>query len=79
MGQQESMDDAVTLDQHTEKEYKKPEIVTINHFKTSNFWARPDKPYYELDMGINGEGTKILTFGFINNDKYNDLVTTNHM
>ena len=52
-------------------------MVTIDHFKQSNFWARPDKPYYELDMGIHEEGTKILTFGFINNDKYNDLVTTN--
>ena len=26
----------------------------------------------------NVKGSKIMTFGFINNDKYNDLVTTDH-
>jgi len=26
----------------------------------------------------NIKGAKIMTFGFINNDKYNDLVTTDH-
>ena len=28
-------------------------------------------------MNVHDQGTKLLTFGFINNDKYNDLVTTN--
>ena len=28
-------------------------------------------------MNVRDQGTKLLTFGFINNDKYNDLVTTN--
>ena len=60
-------------------DYENPKKITIKHFKTNKFWNRPTDPYYKVDVGMskpNLDGAKIMTFGFINNDKFNDLVTT---
>ena len=73
----------VELNEQTkELEYEHPpKKISIQHFKTNKFWNRPTDPYYKVDVGMsksNHNGAKIMAFGFINNDKFNDLVTTDH-
>ena len=52
-------------------------LYRINDFKTKIPWLRPKDFFYELDVGLNAdpEGRYIMAMGFIDQDKFNDIVT----
>ena len=65
---------------------EKDQEFNIKTFHSKFFWTRPKKPYYMVDVGINStspndgktlDGQKIMAFGFVDNDKFNDIVVTN--
>ena len=61
------------------------EILNINKFDSKFPWLRPKKAFYEVDVGLDFnnhtntdfDGRYISAFGFIDNDKYNDIVVLN--
>ena len=65
---------------------EKDQEFNIKKFHSKFFWTRPKKPYYMVDVGLNStnpvdkktlNGQKIMAFGFVDNDKFNDIVVTN--
>lgn len=68
----------VVMDSYTTDTPSSP-VVRINSFKTKFFWLRPKGAFEKVDVDLGGStnGMKIMTYGFIDDDMRNDLVTVN--
>lgn len=53
--------------------------LDIKQFKAKLPWYRPKQKFAEVNVGLDKDqdGMKIMAFGFIDNDKFNDIVTVN--
>ena len=67
------------------KDGKNPkyQLKLINEFNTKFPWSRPRESFYKINVGLNYNnhteysgfrGRHIMAYGFINNDKFNDIV-----
>lgn len=59
------------------------QLKLIKEFSTKFPWSRPREPFYKINVGINFNnhtiasgfrGKHVMAYGFIDNDKFNDLV-----
>ena len=80
--------DGVAIEAEQIKDEGVMRLPTLDKFDGTYPWGRPKDHFYELNVGLheetrnsgaktNDEGMKIMAFGFVGEDKYNDLISVN--